>query len=246
MPRIDDMLEAQASNDGGVLRHFDSDNGNVKLAQDTDTFLNDPSARQKMVCANAYLGCRAIRRGLEEGADIVICGRVADASPVMAAAQWWHGWEEDNYDALAGSLLAGHLIECSTYGSGANFAGFTAYETDDLLRLACPIAEIDEQGDCVITKHDKLHAIITEDVVKCQMLYELQGNIYLNSDVKADLSAVKVKQIGEHRVHVSGTKGQAIPSSSLSRIRPPSRACSDSRLTRRGCATDILHLPRPN
>ena len=76
-----------------------------------------------LVSANAYLGARAIVKGLEAGADIIICGRVADASPVIGAAWYWHGWSDESYDALAGGLVAGHLIECSAYVTGANFAG---------------------------------------------------------------------------------------------------------------------------
>ncbi|KAI1125252.1 DUF1446-domain-containing protein [Nemania abortiva] len=193
----------------GRLPHFDSPNSHVKLAKDTDNFLQDPN--KKIVAANAYLGCRAIRRGLEQGADIVICGRVADASPVMGAAQWWHGLKEDNFDKLAGALVAGHLIECSTYGTGANFAGFDQYPIKQLLQLGCPIAEIAENGEAVITKHEALNGIVTEEVVKCQLLYELQGNIYLNSDVKADIANVAVRQVGLNRVHISGAKGYPPP-----------------------------------
>jgi hypothetical protein len=155
---------------------------------------------------------RAIKRGLEEGADIIICGRVADASPVMAAAAWWHGWPDSAYDELAGSLIAGHLIECSTYVTGANFAGFDKYDIKDLLNLGLPIAEIDSNGECVITKHDALPGIVTEDTVKCQLLYELQGNIYLNSDAKADITHVQVKEESKNRVHVGGVRGYPPPS----------------------------------
>ena len=172
---------------------------------ESNKFINDPL--KPIVTANAYLGCRAIRRGLDEGADIIICGRVADASPVMGAAQWWHGWSDDHLDELAGALLAGHLIECSTYVTGANFAGFDKYDTNSLLNLGLPIAEVAANGECVITKHDRLNGIVTEETVKCQLLYELQGNIYLNSDVKADITNVALKSVGENRVHVSGAKG---------------------------------------
>ncbi|KAI1429019.1 DUF1446-domain-containing protein [Xylaria sp. FL1777] len=193
----------------GQLPHLDSANNQVKLIKDSDNFLHDQN--KKIVAANAYLGCRAIRRGLEKGADIIICGRVADASPVMGAAQWWHKWEDNDFDKLAGALIAGHLIECSTYGTGANFAGFDQYAIQDLLHLGCPIAEIAENGDTVITKHEKLNGFVTEEIVKCQLLYELQGNIYLNSDVKADITNVSVNQVGPNRVHVSGTKGYPPP-----------------------------------
>ncbi|KAK8135480.1 hypothetical protein PG984_003420 [Apiospora sp. TS-2023a] len=207
LPDVRDILRPDAQ---GRLPHLDAENPAVKLADDTASFLDDP--RKKIVAANAYLGCRAIRAGLDAGADIVICGRVADASPVMGAAAWWHGWPDDDFDRLAGSLVAGHLIECSYYVTGGNFAGFDEYDIGrDLLGIGCPIAEIDESGACVITKHEKLRGIVTEETVKCQLLYELQGNVYLNSDVKADITHVAVRQVGENRVHVSGAKGYPPP-----------------------------------
>jgi hypothetical protein len=83
------------------MRHLDSANRQVKLAKDTDNFLDDP--KKPIVSANAYLGCRAIVKGLEAGADVIICGRVADASPVIGAAWWWHGWKDTDYDRLAGT-----------------------------------------------------------------------------------------------------------------------------------------------
>ncbi|KAK6855697.1 hypothetical protein PG995_007848 [Apiospora arundinis] len=207
LPDVRDILRPD---ERGRLPHLDVENPKVKLAGDTTSFLDDP--RKKIVAANAYLGCRAIRAGLDAGADIIICGRVADASPVMGAAAWWHGWSDGDFDRLAGSLVAGHLIECSYYVTGGNFAGFDEYDVErDLLGIACPIAEIDSSGACVITKHEKLRGIVTEETVKCQLLYELQGNIYLNSDVKADITHVAVRQVGKNRVHVSGAKGHPPP-----------------------------------
>ncbi|KAH7028953.1 uncharacterized protein B0I36DRAFT_422788 [Microdochium trichocladiopsis] len=217
------------------MLHLDDGNEQVCLTKDAEDLFgsneeDDTDGKKEIVAANAYLGCRAIRTGLELGADIIICGRVADASPVMAAAQWWHGWEDSAYDELAGALVAGHLIECSTYGTGANFAGFDdlmampaaaaasgpdgqprAAGPERLWDLGCPIAEIDSTGECVITKHESLNGFVTEEVVKCQLLYELQGNIYLNSDVKADLHAITVQQVGPNRVHVRGAQGHPPP-----------------------------------
>jgi hypothetical protein len=194
----------------GNLSHLDNTNANVQLEKDTLTFLDHPED-MPVVTANAYLGYRAIKRGLDAGADIIICGRVADASPVIGAAAWWHGWPEDEFDALAGALVAGHLIECSTYVTGANFAGFYKYEVKDLLNLCLPIVEIEHSGQSTVTKHEALYGIVTTDTVKCQLLYELQGNIYLNSDVKADLTAVRIVQDGPNRVRVSGIKGYPPP-----------------------------------
>ncbi|KAK5168144.1 uncharacterized protein LTR77_006712 [Saxophila tyrrhenica] len=193
------------------LPHLDKTNSNVQLAKDTKAFLDDKE-RMPIVSANAYLGIRAIRRGLDEGADIVVCGRVADASPVIAAAAWWHGWADEDYGPLAGALIAGHLIECSTYTTGANFAGFHTHDISELLDLGLPIAEVEANGECVITKHEALNGFVDADTVKCQLLYELQGTIYLNSDVKADITNIRVENESKDRVRVSGVKGAPPPS----------------------------------
>jgi hypothetical protein len=129
----------------------------------------------------------------------------------LAAATWWHGWPDSAYDELAGSLIAGHLIECSTYVTGANFAGFDKYDIRDLLDLGLPIAEIDSAGECVTTKHEALPGIVTEDTAKCQLLYELQGNMCLNSDVKADIMHIQVREESKNHVHVGGVKGYPPP-----------------------------------
>ncbi|KAK7204240.1 hypothetical protein BZA70DRAFT_281865 [Myxozyma melibiosi] len=192
------------------LAHFDSANHDVKLAKDTDDFLNDPN--RVIVSANAYIGARGIVAALRADADIVICGRVADASPVIGLAMWWHGWSEKDYDFLAHSLLAGHLIECSGYATGANFADFDRYRPQEkLVDLGYPIAEISSDGTFVITKHETLNGIVNLDTARAQLLYELQGNLYLNSDVTADLANVEIKEIGKNRVEFSGVKGLPPP-----------------------------------
>ncbi|TVY52574.1 hypothetical protein LCER1_G007154 [Lachnellula cervina] len=202
MDRAEELLHGQT-------KHLDADNSQVRLAKDTDGFLDDP--KKPLVSCNAYLGARAITLALRQGADIVICGRVSDASPVIAAAQWWHGWSDTAYDELAGALIAGHLIECSTYSTGANFAGFYKYETSALLDLGLPIVEIESSGECTVTKADKFNGIVNTDTIACQLLYELQGDIYLNSCVKADISNVSISQEAENRVHVEGIKGHPPP-----------------------------------
>jgi hypothetical protein len=191
------------------LKHLDEENVNVELAKDSDTFLKDPN--RQIVTANAYLGSRGIQAALKAGADIVICGRVADASPVIGLAAWWHDWDETNFDRLAGAFVAGHLIECSSYVTGCNFCDFDRYPIEKLINVGLPIAEIAQDGSCIITKHESLNGIVNVDTVKCQLLYELQGNMYLNSDVKADLTDIKITQEGPNRVHVTGAKGYPPP-----------------------------------
>lgn len=180
------------------LQHLDSGNPSVTPSDLTYAFLNAKET-VPMVSAHAYLGARGIVDGLRRGADIVICGRVADASPVIAAAWFWHGWLETDYDQLAGSLIAGHLIECSAYVTGGNFAGFDKYDLDDLVAPGFPIAEIAKDGSCVITKHTNTQGIVDADTVRCQFLYELQGDSYLNSDVSALIGDVVDETEGKDR-----------------------------------------------
>lgn len=194
----------------GRLPHLDASNSKVSLDKDSLKYLSDPQG-MRLVAANAYLGYRAIKQGLDAGADIIICGRVADASPVIGSAAWWYGWSESAFDELAGALIAGHIIECSTYVTGANYSGAYNHPVSDFIDLGLPIAEVAEAGDCVITLHDELNGFVTEDTVRCQLLYELQGNIYLNSDVKADISQIRVKAVSKNKVHVLGAKGYPPP-----------------------------------
>lgn len=191
------------------LKHLDHSNENVKVDKMVEELLTDSS--REVVSANGYLGGRGIRAALEAGADIIICGRVADASPVIGLAAWWHKWSETNFDQMAGALVAGHLIECSAYATGGNFSDFERYNEDLLIDVGLPIAEIASDGAFVITKHEALNGIVNVDVCKCQLLYELQGNIYLNNDVKADLKQIQLEQVGENRVSFKGIKGYPPP-----------------------------------
>ncbi|KAF2681150.1 DUF1446-domain-containing protein [Lentithecium fluviatile CBS 122367] len=203
---FDEMKDIRAK---GLPPHLDSDNSAVIIANHTLDHIQTDN--KPIVSANAYLGAREIVMGLEEGADIIIAGRVADASPVIGAAWFWHSWCFNSYDELAGALIAGHLIECSGYVTGSNFAGFYEYPLDSLYDITFGIAEVEKDGTCVITKHDAKNGFVTEDTVKCQFLYELQGNVYLNSDVKAVLDGVRVEHVGKDRVRVWGIKGAPPP-----------------------------------
>lgn len=182
-----------------ALPHLDSTNENVTLTPESFLFASDHGTQREIVSANAYLGAHAIYKAFANGADIVICGRVSDASPVIACAWYWWSWSNSDYDELAGALVAGHLIECSAYVTGGNFAGFDQYDMERFVDPGFPIAEIEKDGSCVITKHDGTGGMVNVDTCRCQLLYELQGNVYLNSDVKAYLDDVVVEQVAEDR-----------------------------------------------
>jgi hypothetical protein len=164
---------------------------------------------QPILAANAYVGMAGIVTALNHGADIVICGRCTDASPVMGLAAWWHEWKIDNFKALARSLIAGHLIECSAYVTGGNYCGWR--EIKNQLRVGYPIAEIAWDGVSVITKHPQTNGAVTVDTCKAQLVYEIQGPSYLNPDVLALIDEANLKQVGENRVLVTGIGGSAPP-----------------------------------
>ncbi|KAI0573119.1 DUF1446 domain-containing protein [Pyrenophora tritici-repentis] len=151
---------------------------------------------------------------LEIGADIVISGRCCDASPVMGAAAWWHGWKEDEYDKLAGALVAGrtytfHCIECGCYATGGNFSGFKS--TSQNWNQGFLVAEIAADGTFDIAMQDGARGLVSKDTITAQLVYEIQGPFYLNPDVVADLRKVRVVPNGKNRVSVSGLTGSPPP-----------------------------------
>lgn len=159
--------------------------------------------------ANAYLGAWGIVECLRADADIVVTGRVTDASVIVGPAAAHFGWTGTDYDALAGAVVAGHIIECGTQATGGNFAFFT--EIADLGRPGFPIAEIRRDGSSVITKHEGTGGAVTVDTVEAQLMYEIQGARYAGPDVTARLDSVRLTQEGPDRVLVSGVAGEAPP-----------------------------------
>ncbi|WP_280429067.1 acyclic terpene utilization AtuA family protein [Nocardia brasiliensis] len=159
--------------------------------------------------ANAYLGAWGIVECLHAGADIVVTGRVTDASVVVGPAAAHFGWGRTDYDQLAGAVVAGHVIECSTQATGGNFAFFT--ELADLGRPGFPIAEIRRDGSSVITKHEGTGGAVTADTVAAQLMYEIQGARYAGPDVTSRLDTVRLAADGPDRVLISGVAGEAPP-----------------------------------
>lgn len=162
--------------------------------------------------AQAYLGGLGIAAAFAKGADIVVCGRVSDASPVIGAAYWWHGWERNQLHELANAFVAGHLIECSNYVTGGNFTGFKALEAKGWLDIGYPIAEISSNGQVIITKSLNSGGEVSTQTCSSQLLYEIQGPWYYNSDVTAILDELWFEQLGTDRVALHGVKGAVPPS----------------------------------
>jgi hypothetical protein len=163
------------------------------------------------IYAQAYLGGLGIAKAFEKGADIVVCGRVSDASPVIGAAYWWHNWKRSDLDKLANAFVAGHLSECSSYSTGGNYTGFKDLECLGWTNIGYPIVEISQSGDVVVTKNKGSGGEVSVNTLTSQFLYEIQGPWYFNSDVTAILDDVSFEQLSTNRVALRGVKGAFPP-----------------------------------
>lgn len=168
-----------------------------------------PSAAGFVYTANAYLGAWGIVRALEDGADIVVCPRVTDASLVVGAAAWWHGWERTDFDRLAGAVAAGHVIECGPQATGGNYSSFLALGSPE--RPGFPLAEVADDGSSVITKQQGQPGAVTVGTVTAQLVYEVGSARYLNPDVVTHLDTIALERVGEDRVALTGVRGSAPP-----------------------------------
>jgi hypothetical protein len=161
------------------------------------------------VTANAYLGAWGIVAALEAGADVVVCGRVTDASLVVGPAAWHFGWAADDWDRLAGATVVGHVLECGTQATGGNYAFLD--ELPDQRPPGFPVAEVSADGSAVVTKHPGTGGLVSVGTVTAQLLYEIAGPAYPTPDVVARFDTVRVEQAGPDRVRLSGTRGEPAP-----------------------------------
>ena len=159
--------------------------------------------------SNVYLGAWGIKEALDNGADIVVCPRVTDAAVVIGPAAWKYNWDRNNYDALAGALAAGHIIECGCQATGGNYAFFK--EVLDFDNVGYPIAEIYEDGSFNITKHPGTGGLVSKGTVTAQLLYEISSPAYVNPDVIAHFDTLKIEEVEKDKVHVSGCRGSSPP-----------------------------------
>ena len=191
MPRLDE-LQAE---------------GEAFIHLDTGVALKD--AKATPISANAYFGGWGIAKALEEGADIVVGGRIADAAVVMGPSAWRFGWQKNDFDQLAGAAVAGHIIECSGQATGGNYSFVDEVPSYD--NVGFPIAEMHEDGSFVITKHSGTGGLVSVGTVTAQLLYEIREPAYLTPDVAARFDTINISQQGPDRVEVKGVCGEPPP-----------------------------------
>jgi hypothetical protein len=188
MPRMEELLASDQ------LRHFET---------------GEPIKEARFLTANAYFGCWGIVDALSRGADIVITGRVTDAAVACGPAAWHHGWKRTDWDALAGAVVAGHVIECGTQATGGNYSFFS--EVPGMERTGFPWAEVAADGSSVIGKHEDTGGEVSIATVTSQLLYEIGGPRYFGPDVTARFDTIELEQVARDRVRIHGVKGEPPP-----------------------------------
>ena len=168
-----------------------------------------PTAGSRPATANAYLGGWGIATALGAGADLVVCPRVTDAALAVGPAAWWHAWARDDWDRLAGAVVAGHVIECGPQATGGNYPFLDELGGDRYPGF--PIAEVAEDGSTVVTKQPGTGGAVTVGTVTAQLLYEIGAPAYLNPDVVTRFDTIELSQVGPDRVLVSGVRGEPAP-----------------------------------
>ncbi len=191
LPELDALQAA-----GHPLRHLDTGKTLAEM-------------HVKPLSANAYLGCWGIVEALNQGADVVVCPRVTDASVIAGPAAWHFGWQRNDWDQLSGAIVAGHVIECGTQCTGGNYAFFQ--EVPGLEHPGFPIAEMSADGSSVITKHPGTGGQVSVGTVTAQLLYEIDQPAYFNPDVVSRFDTIQIQQEGPDRVRLFGIRGEPAP-----------------------------------
>jgi hypothetical protein len=207
---INDLRVATVTGDDITARIGELTAGGIEL-RNMDTGADITTIRDRIVFAVAYLGARPVVEALERGADVVVTGRVADASLFVAPMVHELGWRWEDWDRLALAVVLGHLMECSGQATGGNFSG-DWWNIPDLDRIGYPICEVAEDGSALLTKPAQTGGRVSVETVGEQLLYEvLDPRRYLNPDVIADFTTVRLEQAGADAVSVGGVRGSARP-----------------------------------
>jgi hypothetical protein len=180
---------------------------------DTGENLAGNAVLERVVNANAYLGADVICRALDSGADVVITGRVTDSALFLGPLLHEFGWARDDWNLLAKGIVCGHLLECAGQVVGGNHAGGWR-DVPEPENLGYPVAEVSSDGTFVITKTPNSGGLVSFDTVREQLLYEvLDPNHYTTPDVDANFTTVRLQDVGENRVSVTGATGNPAPDS---------------------------------
>lgn len=194
-----------------TVAHVEGDDMTARLGglelRNADT--GEPLDGVHPITANAYLGGWGIAEALARGADVVVTGRVTDAALAVGPAAWWHGWRRDDWDRLAGALVAGHVIECGAQATGGNYAFFG--EVPGIEHVGFPIAEVAADGSSVITKHAGTGGLVSVGTITAQLLYEIGSPRYDNPDVAARFDTIRLAQEAPDRVRIDGVRGEPPP-----------------------------------
>jgi hypothetical protein len=196
-----------------VLERFDELAGAGEKLVHMDTAADLSTVRERMLFANAYHGAQPIVRALEQGADIVLTGRVADAALSLAPLVHELGWQWDDWDKLALGLTVGHLLECSGQGAGGNFGSAVEWaDIPDYAHLGFPIADVSADGKALFTKAPETGGRISFDTLRQQLLYEVHNpHTYASPDVVLDMGTLRFDDQGNDRVQVTGATGAKRP-----------------------------------
>ncbi len=193
LPALDQLIEA-----GEAFEHFDNGDRLTEL-------------RPRVASANVYLGAQGIVDALRQDAQIVLTGRIADASLVVGPALHEFDWAWDDWQRLGAATVAGHLIECGAQATGGMYSDWTPEIS--LGDIGYPLAELTPDGDCTISKPPNTGGVVNIGTISEQIVYEIgDPTQYMTPDVVADFSQVQLEQTGKDRVHVSGGLGTPAPS----------------------------------
>lgn len=173
--------------------------------------LVDDIAPDDVRFANAYLGARPIVEALATGADVVITGRVADSALFLAPLVHEFDWSFQDWDRLAAGTVIGHLMECTGQATGGNLA-WKWWESPEPWHLPLPLADVAQDGSAVLRKIPGSGGVVTYESVREQLMYEIHDpSAYLVPDVTADLTTVRLDDLGDDRVRISGATGRPAP-----------------------------------
>ena len=208
---IDQSIEMKVAYIDGddLLPKMDSLMGEGEKFMNIDKNISLKDSGYSPLTSNIYLGAWGIKEALDHDADIVVCPRVTDAAVVIGPAAWRFNWKRNDYDALAGALAAGHIIECGCQATGGNYSFFKEVPSFD--NVGYPIAEIFKDGSFNITKHPNTGGLVSKGTVTAQLLYEISSPAYINPDVISHFDTLKIEEISKDKVHISGCRGSSPP-----------------------------------